>query len=84
VYLDLAEVIIQKESNGKMVWGDHDKKHKAFGIAQFQERTFNWLKKESGMPYLEWKNEQDQETLLIWALAHDYCYLWSTCPKEWR
>jgi hypothetical protein len=82
--LDLADYIIEKESGGKMVWGDKDKKYKAFGIAQFQERTFNWLKQESGMPYLNWKNEQNQETLLIWALEHGYCYLWSTCPQKYK
>jgi hypothetical protein len=89
--LDLADYIIEKESNGRqfdkqgnVLVGDKHLKIHAYGIAQFRTSTFSGLKKEAGMPYLDWKNEQDQETLLLWALEHGYCRLWSTCPQKYR
>lgn len=77
-YFDqLTEDIIQCESQGKMVWGDLDKLHKAFGIAQFQKRTFDWLSQEYGKK-LNYNSAQDQRELLRWAVENGHARLW-TC-----
>jgi hypothetical protein len=76
----LAENIIMCESEGKMVWGDLDLEYKAFGVAQFQERTFNWLSKLSGKK-LDYDNQEHQKELLRWALENNYGYLW-TCYNK--
>ena len=77
-YFDqLTEDIIQCESQGKMVWGDLDKPHKAYGVAQFQERTFDWMCKLSGKN-LDYANADHQRELLRWALENNYGRMW-TC-----
>lgn len=76
-YQELTEEIIQCESGGQMVWGDLDKPHKAFGVAQFQKRTFLWLCKLSGKD-LDYTNPDHQKELLKWALENNYGHLW-TC-----
>jgi len=82
-YFDkLTEDIIQCESRGLMVWGDLDKPHKAYGVAQFQKRTFDWLCKLSGKT-LDYHSAQDQRELLRWAIENDYGYLW-TCHRNIR
>jgi hypothetical protein len=73
----LTEAIIKCESDGKMVWGDLDKPHKAFGVAQFQKRTFDWLCKLSGKD-LDYYSAEDQKELLRWALENWHGRLW-TC-----
>jgi hypothetical protein len=73
--------VIQCESNFRpSVYGDLETPYPAYGIAQFQERTFIWLAKKSGRNNLVWKNPKDQFWLLTWAIKHNYGYLW-TC---WR
>jgi hypothetical protein len=77
-YFDkLTEDIIQCESQGKMVWGDLNLKHKAYGVAQFQERTFKWLCELSGKD-LNYYSAEDQKELLRWALENNYGRMW-TC-----
>ena len=75
-----AELIIECEStNEHDKWGDTDYVYPAYGIAQFQERTFYWL---AGLAEkeLNWKSEQHQRWLLKWAIENNYGYLW-TCWK---
>jgi hypothetical protein len=57
--------------------GDLNYEYQAFGIAQFQIRTFNWLKELSGYYNLRIENEKDQIILLNWAINNDFGYLWS-------
>ncbi len=77
-YFDqLTEDIIQCESQGKMVWGDLELAYPAFGIAQFQRRTFNWLSNLANKD-LDYNSEQDQRWLLRWALENNYGRMW-TC-----
>ncbi len=77
-YFDqLTEDIIQCESQGKMVWGDLTLEHKAFGVAQFQKRTFDWLSELYGKK-LNYYSAEDQKELLRWALENWHGRLW-TC-----
>ena len=62
-------------------WGDLDYPHHAYGIAQFQERTFTWMKEMAGRPELHWKNKKDQIWLLEWAIENDYGKYW-TCYRK--
>lgn len=82
----LAHKIIECESKFKHVnnWGDLDYPYPAYGIAQFQERTFNWMKGLAKMPDLEWKNREDQIWLLRWALKNGYGNHWYTCYNRAR
>ena len=74
----IVERVIQCESSGKHegVWGDLNKKYPAYGIGQFQERTFCWL---AGLAEkdLNWKSEADQVWLLEWAIENGWGKLWS-------
>lgn len=63
------------------LWGDKNKPYRAYGIAQFQKRTFDWLKKLAGRPELKWKNEKDQLWLLRWAVKNNYSKYWS-CASD--
>jgi len=76
----LADRIVDCESRGKMVWGDLDKEHPAFGVAQFQKRTFDWLNELRGTT-LNYFDEQDQRSMLYWAIKNGYIYLWSCSSK---
>ena len=81
----IASKIMFSESGGvHETWGDLDYEFPAFGIGQFQERTFYWLAEKSKMVGLEWENEQDQIKLLKWAIKNGYCDLWSTCPLNYE
>jgi hypothetical protein len=73
----LADKIVDCESRGKMVWGDLEKEHPAFGVAQFQRRTFDWLNELRGTT-LNYFDEQDQRSMLYWAISNGYGELW-TC-----
>jgi len=77
-----VEKIIMCESGGRHdVWGDLDKPHRAYGIAQFQRRTFNYLKKLARKPELEWKNKDDQLWLLRWAVKNNMSHHWTCASK---
>lgn len=60
-------------------WGDEGA---AYGIAQFHERTFNWMRKLAGHPELQWKSEHDQRWLLTWAIEHGYGKHWQRCYRK--
>ena len=73
----VANKIIYYESRGMHdgVWSRTDV-IPAYGVAQFQRRTFNWMKGLAHRPDLNWKNEDDQRYLLRWALANGYGSHW--------
>ena len=82
VLKDLIKRVVHCESGGRHnQWGDLDYTYKSFGIAQFQERTFEYLKELAGMEYLEWRSEEDQITLLTWAIENGYGNYW-TCYRN--
>ena len=60
-------------------WGDLDLQYPVYGIAQFQNRTFNWMKKEAGWDWMEWKNDEHQLQLMEWAFeqGEEYKRHWS-------
>ena len=62
------------------VWGDNGK---AYGIAQFHERTFNQFKTEAGYPQLRWESLADQLWLFDWALKNKHSGSW-TCASSLR
>ena len=74
---NMADNIIECESNGKMVYGDNGM---AYGIAQFWLDTFNMMKAQSGMYWLNYYCADDQRSLLLWALENDLGSHW-TCFK---
>jgi hypothetical protein len=75
--------VLQCESSFRNnVWGDVDTKYPSYGIAQFQERTFNWLKELAGRKELNWKNPSDQIWLLRWSIEHGYGHYW-TCYRKY-
>ena len=76
----IANKVMKCESpTGKHnIWGDLNYPHKAFGIAQFQKRTFVWMSKLSGKRHLQWKSKKDQIELLNWAIEKGYGRYW-TC-----
>lgn len=73
----IAEDILQCESQNQMVMGDIHLPIQAFGVAQFQKRTFDWLKGLAKMPSLDYYKKNDQIWLLKWAIDNNYLYLWS-------
>lgn len=60
------------------VWGDGGR---SYGIAQFQYRTFAWMRGLAARPDLKWKNRHDQLWLLDWALRNGYGRYW-TCYEK--
>jgi hypothetical protein len=78
----IVENIIQCESQNQMVWGDLNYYEKgvnirSYGVAQFQERTFNYLKGLANADQLNFYDRDDQVYLLKWAIENGYGYLWS-------
>lgn len=61
----------------KGVWGDGGK---AYGIAQFHEKTFYRFAKEAHLKNMHWKSRADQIVLLNWALDNGHANSW-TCYK---
>ena len=49
------------------------------GIAQFKQKTFEWMSELSGMEG-DWLNEDDQWNLLLWALENNLESHW-TCYR---
>lgn len=74
----LIQEIIQLESSGGRYLHGLDGE---YGPAQFKEETFNWMKKLSGMDWLEWTEYDDQIVLLDWALRNGYQSHWTTFKK---
>lgn len=81
----ITDKIMKCESpdGGHDHWGDLDYPHHAYGIAQFQKRTFVWLSNISGKKHLQWKSKKDQIELLHWALANGHENLW-TCYRWYK
>ena len=74
----LVHAIIMCESSGRLhVWGDD---HTSYGIAQFQQVTFNEMKHAAHMRRLTWQNPKHQVILMRWMLDHGHAARW-TC---WR
>ena len=77
---DIVQKIIACESSHRYdVWGDGGK---SFGPAQFQQRTFKWMKLQAGKPYLQWKNPKHQIYLLKWALQNGHERHWLNCYRK--
>jgi len=71
--------IIECESSGRYdATGDDGV---SVGIAQFQEATFNEMKKKAKMPLLRWKNPVHQLRLMIWMIEHGHGDRW-TCYRK--
>lgn len=72
-------IILQCESSCRHegVWGDGGR---AYGIAQFHEKTFNAMKKMAGRPGLNWRDKDDQLWLFDWALRNGHAHNW-TCAR---
>lgn len=80
----LAYKILQCESSLRVdADGDVTLKYPAKGIAQFQERTFNWMKHKAHKDHLTWLCYADQVELLQWALRHHMGKYW-TCYRILR
>lgn len=65
-------------------WGDTNTAYPAYGIYQFQKRTFNYLKKIANRPELQWKSEKDQVWLFNWVCNYEngkYLKYWSCYQK---
>jgi len=73
----IDKIIMCESSWDNTKWGDLGKEYPAYGLAQFQERTFYWLANLADKE-LNWKNATDQVWLLRWAIDNNYGYLW-TC-----
>jgi hypothetical protein len=79
---EVIEFILMCESSGRHegVWGDLNSKHPAYGIAQFQKRTFLWMADLMGLENPDWKSEEQQIKVLDWALQNEMGCHW-TCYK---
>ena len=79
--LETARTVIDCESGGVHDrWGDKDRPHSSYGVAQFQKRTFEELAKKATMSNPDWKNPAQQIQLLIWAIQNGYGKWW-TCYR---
>lgn len=71
--------IVECESSGRYdAIGDDGT---SVGIAQFQEITFNEMKKNAHMERLRWKNPIHQMRLMIWMVDNGYGNRW-TCYRK--
>jgi hypothetical protein len=64
----------ESRNNHNVKPGDNGK---SFGRWQFQQRTFDWMKKLSGKHGLNIMSEKDQEELLRWALENNLGTHWT-------
>ena len=79
-YEEIVQKIIACESSHRYdVWGDGGL---SFGPAQFQYKTFQWMKQQAGKPYLRWKNPKHQIYLLKWALQNGHERHWLNCYRK--
>ena len=77
--IEIMEKVIHCESGGRHegVWGDNGK---AYGIAQFWERTFYWFAEMAELENPDWYNREQQLYLLGWGLENGYANHW-TCYR---
>lgn len=75
----LIDKVLRCESSYRHenLWGDLNYTFPAYGIAQFQERTFKELAGKAGYKNLEWKDKEDQVRILAWGLRNGYGKRWS-------
>lgn len=73
----LEEILHLESSTGRNLHG----KDGEWGVAQFKEESFEYLKRVAGMPWLSWKDNVDQVILLDWCLRNGYEYHWTTSRK---
>jgi hypothetical protein len=76
----LVKAILKCESSLRHddVFGDNGM---SYGWAQFQLKTFRWLKKLAKMEHLDYEDKNDQVELLAWALSAGRGSEWS-CYKK--
>lgn len=76
----IIESVILCESGGRHegVWGDNGK---AYGIAQFWEKTFYWFADMAGLENPDWYNKEQQLYLLEWGLRNGYAHHWTCWQK---
>jgi hypothetical protein len=60
------------------IFGDNGK---SYGIAQFKQKTFVYLRGLSGNMKLKYMNKEDQKWLLDWAIRNGQVHNW-TCAKK--
>jgi len=64
-FIILRDKIVERESSWiKDIYGDHGS---AYSFAQYHEPTFEEMKIRANMPWLQYRNPEDQLTLLAWA-----------------
>jgi hypothetical protein len=79
--LETARTVINCESGGVHDrWGDKDKPHSSYGLAQFQKRTFYELAKKAALSDPDWTSPSQQVRLLIWGIQNGYGKRW-TCYR---
>jgi len=79
---EIVQAVIMCESSGRHnIWGDLNYTYPAFGIAQFQERTFYWMAEKANLNNPNWKSEWQQVWLLEWAIDNGYGKYW-TCYRN--
>lgn len=74
----LTDVIYCESKGNPNAIGDLGLEHKAYGILQFQIRTFKYLSELSGL-YGSIDNSDDQIRLFKWAIANGYGKYWYNC-----
>lgn len=80
-FSDLAEAIIQCESSGRAHVEIIDSNGEwSRGIAQFQDRTWDWMSKEAGVTGSPLE-EDKARAVLLWALENGHGKHW-TCYKK--
>lgn len=81
----ITNKVIKCESpnGGHNHWGDLNYKYHAYGVLQFQQRTFIWLANLSGKKNMNWKSKKHQIQLFEWALVNGHGRLW-TCYRWYK
>ena len=77
----VQKIIACESSHRHNVWGDGGL---SYGPAQFQYRTFKWMRVMAGKPHLKWKNAQHQIYLLKWAIQNGHERHWRNCYRKAR
>lgn len=78
----ITNKVIDCESSGNNnKVGDLNYPYHAYGILQYQIRTFNELKQKANLIELNIENAQDQITLFRWSVINGYGKLWSCYRK---
>lgn len=81
--LEYNVAMCESSMNNTLV-GDLDSKYPAYGLYQFQVRTFNSLKVLAGMSELSIDNARDQLKLFRWAITNGYGSYWTCYNKLYQ